>query len=174
VGMRSSTVKHFDWILQSHPHLAIQLQSNVKHTSHALHVSTCWAGPTEHWPLRHGCGARGGSAARCARLEGAEHEDVGDLVRICRTTGDGATNSSCQNPAPPTSAVTACRISSSRSPASGACRRQGFTYRTGGPNRRPPVTVYRSVSRGNRRLPNKFKFSNQPPSQSVSDRFTVR
>jgi hypothetical protein len=24
---------------------------------------------------------------------------------------------------------------------------QGFTYRTGGPNRRPPVTVYRPVSR---------------------------
>jgi hypothetical protein len=51
---------------------------------------------------------------------------------------------------------------------------QGFTYRTGGPNRRPPVTVYRPVSRGNQRLPNKFKFSNQPPSQSVTDRFTVR
>jgi hypothetical protein len=44
---------------------------------------------------------------------------------------------------------------------------QGFTYRTGGPNRRPPVTVYRSVSRGNHCLPSKFKFSNQPPSQSV-------
>jgi hypothetical protein len=51
---------------------------------------------------------------------------------------------------------------------------QGFTYRTGGPNRRPPVTVYRSVSRGNRRLPSKFKFSNRTPSQSVIDRFTVR
>jgi hypothetical protein len=46
--------------------------------------------------------------------------------------------------------------------------------KTGGPNRRPPVTVYRSVSRGNRCLPSKFKFSNQTASQSVTDRFTGR
>jgi hypothetical protein len=31
LGMRSSTIKNFDWTLQSHPHLAIQLQSNVNH-----------------------------------------------------------------------------------------------------------------------------------------------
>jgi hypothetical protein len=38
---------------------------------------------------------------------------------------------------------------------------QDFTYRTGGANRQAHVTVYRSVSRGNRCLPSKFKFSNQ-------------
>jgi hypothetical protein len=51
---------------------------------------------------------------------------------------------------------------------------QGYTYRTGGPNRRPPVTVYRSVSRGYRCLPSKFKFSNLTASHSVTLRFTDR
>jgi hypothetical protein len=51
---------------------------------------------------------------------------------------------------------------------------QGYTYRTGGPNRRPPVTVYRSVSRGYRCLPSKFKFSNLTASHSVTHRFTDR
>jgi hypothetical protein len=51
---------------------------------------------------------------------------------------------------------------------------QGYTYRTGGPNRRPPVTVNRSVSRGYRCLPSKFKFSNLTASHSVTHRFTDR
>jgi hypothetical protein len=46
----------------------------------------------------------------------------------------------------------------------------GLTLPVRGPNRRPSVTVYRPVSRGNRRLPNKFKFSNQSPVHSVRDR----
>jgi hypothetical protein len=67
--MRSSTVKHFVWTLQSHPHLAIQLQSNVNHTSHALHVSTRWA------PAQLSIGLFAMAAAHAA---GAEHENVGD------------------------------------------------------------------------------------------------
>jgi hypothetical protein len=55
-----------------------------------------------------------------------------------------------------------------------ASSNQGFTYRSGLPNRRHSVAAYRSVSRGNRRLPNKFKFSNPPPVQSVRERFTDR
>jgi hypothetical protein len=48
--------------------------------------------------------------------------------------------------------------------------KQGSPYRSSLPNRRPPVTVYRAVSRGNRWLPNKFKFSIQTPVHSVLDR----
>jgi hypothetical protein len=51
---------------------------------------------------------------------------------------------------------------------------QGSPYRSGRPNRRPSVTVYRPVSRGYRSLSNKFKFSNPRPVQSVRYRFTDR
>jgi hypothetical protein len=63
------------------------------------------------------------------------------------------------------------RVASLLLTANPACR---VYLQTGGPNRRPLVTVYRSVSRGNRCLPCKFKFSNQTASQSVTDRFTGR
>jgi nucleoside-diphosphate-sugar epimerase len=51
---------------------------------------------------------------------------------------------------------------------------QGLPYRSGEPNRRPSVTVYRPVSRGYRSLSNKFKFSNPRPVQSVWHRLTDR
>jgi hypothetical protein len=44
---------------------------------------------------------------------------------------------------------------------------QGLPYRTGPPNRRPPVSVNRSVSHGNRRKPNKFKIQIETAVQSV-------
>jgi hypothetical protein len=45
---------------------------------------------------------------------------------------------------------------------------QGFAYRTGPPNCRPPVSVNRSVSRDYRSKPNKFKIQIETTVQSVS------
>jgi hypothetical protein len=49
-----------------------------------------------------------------------------------------------------------------------SCFDQGLPYRTGPLNRRPPVPVNRSVSRGNRPKPNKFKIQIETPVQSIS------
>jgi hypothetical protein len=50
-----------------------------------------------------------------------------------------------------------------------ACRtEQGSTYRTCPPNRRPSVSVNRSVSRGYRWKPTKFKFQIETLVHSVS------